>query len=313
MASTTALAPATTTTSTSTTSSPSLRPAWLSPTLYPFAPRTHVTDEGRMSYLDEGEGRPILFVHGTPSWSFEWRHAIASLRSSHRCIAPDHLGFGLSDKPRNAAYAPADHARRLRALVQALDLRDLTLVVHDFGGPIGLSLALEEPERIASVVVLNSWMWAHADRPAIRRMSSLVASPLGRFLYLWLNASPRWIVPMAFGDRSRLDRQTHQHYLRPFGRRHERLGPWTLGCELAGSDPWYASLWARREVLSRRPLTFAWGMKDPAFGPDYLARWREAFPNARTVEIPGAGHFPQEEAPDLITDAIRFTARTTTT
>lgn len=306
MATTTALAP-------SPSSSPtaplaSTRPAWLSPALYPFTSRFHPTDEGRLHYIDEGTGRPILFVHGTPSWSFEWRHAIANLRAKHRCVAPDHLGFGLSDKPRDAAQTPADHARRLRALVRTLDLRDITLVVHDFGGPIGLPLALEEPERISSVVVLNSWMWAHGDRPSIRRLSQLVASPIGRFLYLWLNASPRWIVPAAFGDRSTLDRETHQHYIRPFGSRGERMGPWTLGRELAGSDPWYASLWAKRHVLSRLPLTFVWGMKDPAFGGDYLARWREAFPRAELVALPSAGHFPQEEAPEVVTQAIRAAA-----
>lgn len=293
------------------------RPAWLNPALYPFASRVHATDEGEMYYLDEGpldesQARPILFVHGTPSWSFEWRHAIAELRRHHRCVAPDHLGFGLSDKPRDAAYAPADHARRLRGLVHALDLRDITLVVHDFGGPIGLSLALDEPERISSVVVLNSWMWAHGDQPRIHWLSRLVASPLGRFLYLWLNASPRWIVPASFGDRSTLDPETHRHYLAPFGHRRERMGPWTLGCELAGSDPWYASLWERREVLSQRPLTLVWGMKDPAFGEDYLARWREAFPHATLVRADEAGHFPQEEAPQRVTAAIEAAARSTT-
>lgn len=284
------------------------RPGWLSPALYPFASRIHATDEGRIHYVDEGKGRPILFVHGTPSWSFEWRHAIASLRRSYRCVAPDHLGFGLSDKPPSAAYAPADHARRLRDLVRALDLRDVTLVVHDFGGPIGLPLALDEPERIAAVVVLNSWMWAHADRPGVRRMSALVASPIGRFLYRWLNASPRWIIPASFGDRSKLDWDTHRHYIRPFGRRSDRMAPWALGCALAGADPFYASLWARREALGQRPLALVWGMRDPAFGPSYLERWREAFPQAETTELPEVGHFPQEEAPEAVTAAIRTAA-----
>lgn len=286
------------------------RPAWLDPRLHPFVPCAHETEAGRMAYVDEGEGPPILFVHGTPSWSFEWRHAIAALRRTHRCVAPDHLGFGLSDKPREAAYAPADHARRLRELVHALDLRDLTLVVHDFGGPIGLPLALDEPERVRSVVVMSSWMWAHGDRPAVRRLSRLVASPLGRFLYLWLNASPRWLVPAAFADRRNLAPEVHRHYVRPFGARHERVAPWRLGCELAGSDPYYASLWERRGALARHPLTLVWGTEDPAFGEDYLARWRAAFPDATLVRVEGAGHFPQEEAPERVTGAIRAAAAT---
>lgn len=285
-----------------------VRPAWLDPALYPFTPREHLTPDGPMRYVDEGRGRPILFVHGTPSWSFEWRHAIAALRGEHRCVAPDHLGFGLSAKPPHAAYAPADHAARLRQLVRALDLQDATLVVHDFGGPIGLSALLDEPERFTSVVILNSWMWAHGDDPGIRRMSRLVASPLGRLLYRWMNASPRWIVPASFGDRGKLTKEIHQCYMRPFAHRDERWAPWRLGCELAGSDPWYASLWERRAVLRSLPVTLVWGTKDIAFGEPYLARWREALPSAEVVRVEGAGHFPQEEAPERVTAAIRTAA-----
>jgi pimeloyl-ACP methyl ester carboxylesterase len=281
------------------------RPAWLDPTSYPFAPHHHPTPDGPLHYVDEGRGRPILLVHGTPSWSFEWRHAITELRSEHRCVAPDHLGFGLSAKPPQAPYEPADHAARLRQLVRALDLRDITLVVHDFGGPIGLSVALDEPERFSSVVILNSWMWPHGDDAKVRRLSRLVASPLGRLLYLWLNASPRWLVPASFGDRSKLTPAIHRHYVRPFERRDERVGPWTLGCELAGSDPWYATLWERRATLRDLPVTLVWGTKDIAFGDEYLARWRAALPEAAQ----GAGHFPQEEQPELVTRAIRAAAR----
>lgn len=284
------------------------RREWLDRSLYPFASHFYDTDGARMHYADEGRGSPILFVHGTPSWSFEWRHAIRELRSEHRCVAPDHLGFGLSDKPRDAAYRPADHAARLARLVRSLDLRDLVLVVHDFGGPIGLPLALDEPERVRAVVIINSWMWAHGSSPSIRRLSRLVASPIGRFLYTWLNASPRWIVPASFADKSKLTREIHRHYTAPFGARHERVAPWVLGCELAGSDPYYATLWERRAALVEKPVTLVWGTRDPAFGSSYLEHWSDALPSARVVRI-DAGHFPQEEAPDAVTEAIRAAAR----
>ncbi|MCB9591753.1 MAG: alpha/beta fold hydrolase [Sandaracinaceae bacterium] len=300
-----------TTTALTTTAGSSLEirgPAWLDRGEYPFAPRFHDSGEGRMHYVDEGEGDPILFVHGTPSWSFEWRHAIAALRGDHRCVAPDHLGFGLSDKPVGGAYRVEDHARRLRAFVEALDLRDVTLVVHDFGGPIGLPLALEGSERIRSVVVINSWMWGHADRPAIRRLSRVVASPLGRLLYLWLNASPRWLVPASFGDRAALTRPIHRHYLGPLDSRDARVAAWTLGCELAGADAFYASAWAKRAALEALPLTLVWGMRDPAFDRSYLERWEQAFGDAEVVRVEGAGHFPQEEAPEQVTAAVRAAA-----
>lgn len=278
-------------------------PAWLDRRLYPFADHFYSAPQGRMHYLDEGQGRPVLFVHGTPSWSFEWRHAILGLRERARCIAPDHLGFGLSDKPAHADYRPEAHAQRLLALVRSLDLSEITLVVHDFGGPIGLPVLLEEPARVRQLVVVNSWAWAHGRDPRIARLSKLVASPLGRFLYLWLNASPRWLVPHSLAQRQGFSQQVHAHYLGPFARRSERQAPWVLGCELAGSDAYYASLWQRRAALSRVPVTLIWGQRDPAFGPAYLETWRDALPHAR-VHALNAGHFPQEEAPSQLLAAL---------
>lgn len=279
--------------------------SWLDTAQYPFSPKGFETPEGTLRYLDEGRGAPILLVHGTPSWSFEWRAQVAALSKTHRVIAPDHLGFGLSDKPADpSVLRPEDHARRLLALVDALDLRDITLVVHDFGGPIGLPVALDRPERVRAVVAMNTWMWAHGDAPRVGRMSRLVASPLGRLLYLWLNASPRWLVPMAFGDRARLTPAVHAHYLGPFAARSSRVSAWALGVALAGSDPFYASLWDRRNALADKPFHLIWGLADVAFGEAYLDRWRAAFPRATVTELAGVGHFPQEEAPDAVSAEI---------
>lgn len=279
---------------------------WLDRALYPFSPREFVTPEGTLRYLDEGAGRPVLLVHGTPGWSFEWRAQVAALAKTHRVIAPDHLGFGLSDKPADpSVLRPEDHARRLLALVDALDLRDLTLVLHDFGGPIGAPVALDRGDRVRAVVVMNTWMWAHADAARIRWMSRLVRSAFGRWLYLGLNASPRWIVPSAFGDRAKLTPAAHAHYLAPFASQGSRLGPWAMGVNLAAADPYYASLWARREALGDKLSQIVWGVADPAFGAEYLSRWRAAFPKATVTALPGVGHFPHEEAPDAVVEAIR--------
>lgn len=279
-------------------------PAWVDRTMYPFRTATFATDDGRMSYVDEGAGKPVLFVHGTPSWSFEWRHAIAALAGRCRRIAPDHLGFGLSDKPLHAPLLPEDHARRLAALVRRLDLRDVTLVVHDFGGPIGLALLDLEPDRIAHVMIVNTWAWPHGDEPRIGRLSRFVGSWLGRWMYTRLNASPRWLVPASFGDRRKLTAAVHRQYLAPFPDASTRTAPWVLGCELAGSDPFYARVWSACSRLAELPLSIVWGMADPAFGAPYLARWREAFPHARVTTLDGVGHFPQEEAPDALLAAL---------
>jgi haloalkane dehalogenase len=278
--------------------------AWLDPALYPFVSRYIEIDGQRLHYLDEGEGEVVLFVHGTPSWSFEWREQIKQLSQHQRCIALDHLGFGLSDKPQNAAYKPEDHARRLVQLVRALDLQRVTLVVHDFGGAIGVAAALAEPERYARLVLLNTWLWSLADQPAVRRISSFVRSFLGRFLYRWLNFSPRVLLPASFAVRKRLSRAVHRHYLAPFPSWRERSAPWVLGCELAGSSAFYAGVWQQREKWP--PLSaIIWGMRDPLLDPSLLAQLEAAFPHAPVTRIQDAGHFPQEEAGDVVTAALR--------
>ncbi|HEU4535289.1 MAG TPA: alpha/beta fold hydrolase [Polyangiaceae bacterium] len=286
-------------------------PAWLDRGLYPFSPRRFRTAEGELSYLDEGAGPPVLFVHGTPSWSFEWRACVRALAPTRRCVAPDHLGFGLSEKPSGPGAArvlrPEDHAARLLALVRRLDLRDLTLVVHDFGGPVGLPVALDEPGRVARLVVVNTWAWPNGDDAVARRLDRLVRSPLGRFLYRWLNISPRVLLPAAFADKRRLTPAVRRHYVAPFARRADREGPYALARALVGSDPFYASLWARRGEFARLPATVVWGGRDPAFGPRHLARWVDALPAASVDRVEAAGHFVAEEAPEAIVRAVAST------
>ena len=154
-------------------------PRWLDREAFPFRSRWMEIPAGRMHYIDEGRGPPILFVHGTPTWSFEWRHLVRALREGYRCVAVDHLGFGLSDRPRSAAYTLEGHAERLRAFVERLGLAQLTLVAHDFGGPIALPLAEEVPSRIARLVVINSWMWSLTDDPEMRRRGRIIKRTRG--------------------------------------------------------------------------------------------------------------------------------------
>jgi haloalkane dehalogenase len=161
-----------------------------------------------MHYLDEGRGPVLLFVHGTPTWSFEFRHLVRALRARYRCIAPDHLGFGLSDRPAHLPYTPEAHAQVLGRFVDRLGLSNFTLVVHDFGGPIALPLALGAG-RVERLVVLNSWMWSFADDPVIRRRARMLSGAFGRFLYRWLNLSLRVLLPSAYGDRRKLTPAIH--------------------------------------------------------------------------------------------------------
>lgn len=273
-------------------------------TLYPFQSRYMEVEGGRMHYVDEGEGPPLVMVHGTPTWSFLYRHLIEDLANTHRVIAMDHIGFGLSEKPEGWDYRPEAHARNLETLIERLDLRDITLAVHDYGGPIGLSYAIEHPENVRALILFNTWMWSLAGTPA-ERMSRIMAGRAGRFLYKRLNFSPRVLVPMLFADRAKLAPEIHRHYTGAFPSPAERHAPWVLARELIGSGDWYESLWRRRERIAEKPALVLWGMKDTAFRADALARWREALAEARVVEFPDAGHFVQEEAPEEAVEEIR--------
>lgn len=277
---------------------------WIDSNLYPYRSRFVDVGPGRVHYVDEGEGPVIVMVHGTPTWSFLYRGLIRDLARDHRVIAIDHLGFGLSDKPEDWSYRPEGHARNLETVIDRLGLRDIALVVHDFGGPIGLAYAIEHPENVRALVLFNTWMWSLRGTSS-ERVSKLMGGPVGRFLYHRLNFSPRVLVKVAFGDKRKLTREVHRHYIDAFPTPASRRGPWVLARELGASSDWYEGLWRRRDRLADKPMLLLWGMKDPAFQPTALERWKGTFPNARTVEFPDAGHFVQEEAPAESARAVR--------
>jgi haloalkane dehalogenase len=247
----------------------------------------------------------LLFVHGTPTWSFEFRHLIKALSSSHRCIAPDHLGFGLSERPVTADYTPEAHADRLRAFVAGLGLDRFTLVVHDFGGPIGLPQALSDRSPVERLILLNTWMWPFDDDPDLVRKGKLAGGAFGRFLYKHANASLRLLMPSAYGDRSKLTKAIHRQYLEVFRDRQARvLVLHALARALLESRDFYARLYSRADRLRRIPALIVWGMKDMAFQPKQLARWHTLLPEAEVCRLESAGHWPHEEEPEEVTRAV---------
>ena len=272
--------------------------------LFPFRSRYVDVGPGRLHVVDEGSGPAVLLVHGTPTWSFLYRRLIADLARDHRVVAADHLGFGLSDRPERWSGRPQDHARNLEVLIERLGLADVVLVVHDYGGPIGLSWALAHAGDVRGLVLFNTWMWSLAGTRA-ERTSRLLSGPLGRFLYERLNVSPRLLVPAAFGDRRTLTPEVHRHYVDAFPTPAERRGPYVLARELAASGDWYRSLWRRRERIADKPALVLWGLRDPAFGSEALERWRATLTRAHFVVFPDAGHFVPEEAPEPVGREVR--------
>lgn len=273
---------------------------------YPFESRWMTLPAGRMHYVDEGAGDPIVFAHGTPTWSFEWRHLIRALSATHRCIAPDHLGFGLSDRPRAAPYTPEWHADNFARFIDELRPSPFTLVVHDFGGPIALPVALRHPELVRRVVVINSWMWSFAGDREMETRGRIAGSLVGRFLYRWVNLSLKTLMPGAYGDRTKLTPEIHAQYLDRFPDRWSRGAVlWSLARALLRSGAFYESLARERSALAGRPVLIIWGMKDSALRPHQLSRWKGMLPTARIVELKEAGHWPHEERQDEVIAALR--------
>lgn len=282
--------------------------SWLDTNLYPFESNYIQLQNGRMHYLDEGRGEVILFVHGTPTWSFLYRHFIEVFSKTHRCIAIDHLGFGLSEKPLDFEGSAQAHSENLTEFIDKLELEQVTLVVHDFGGPIALGWANEHPEKVKQIVLFNSWLWKTAGDPEAQKADRLIRSSLGRFLYLYLNISPRLLLKKGFADKSRLSPKLHRHYLKPFPDKHSRLGLYRIAKSLVGSSDWYRQQWDHLASLEEKPWLILWGMKDDFLKPSYLEKWQYRLPHA-TVKTLDCGHFVQEEATsDALMAMKRFLA-----
>ncbi|MEJ2889535.1 alpha/beta fold hydrolase [Actinomycetospora aeridis] len=278
---------------------------------YPFVTQSVEIGGHRMSYVDEGDrdAPPVLLVHGNPTWSFYYRTLLRSLPArGRRVLAPDHIGMGLSDKPSLQEY-PHTLTRRvadLTAFVDGLDLAGpVSLVVHDWGGPIGLAWAAEHPDRVADVVVMNTgafplpddhglpWMLRAARLPVV---SDVLVRRLGAFSLgaLVLGTGRAWLPGEARrGLLAPYDRPEHRVAVHAFVR-DIPLGP---------DDPAHPVLVRLEErlgLLDARPVQVHWGMKDPVFDADILAHVERHLPRAEIFRYPDAGHYVLEDEPDAI-------------
>lgn len=266
---------------------------WLDTDLYPFESNYLDVEPGRLHYVDEGEGRPIVMLHGNPTWSFLYRYLITGLSDQYRCIAPDYLGFGLSDKPLDWSYRPADHAQVIAALIDSLGLDQFTIIGNDWGGPIGLDYVTRNPKRIHSIVLMNTFMWPAEDLKS-RLFSLLLGNRLSRVLMRRDNFFAKRMMKRLVADETALSDEIHRHYTAPLATPDDREASWVFPREITGSSAWLGDLWSRRHVIGDIPLLLVWGLDDPGLGPA-LGRWQKTFPHAETVEFPTVGHYVQEE------------------
>ena len=275
------------------------------PELYPFESNWFESSVGAVHYLDEGEGQVLWLMHGNPDWSYLYRQMIPELSKHFRCIVPDLVGFGLSTHPDPQRFGamPEDQSAVMRELVEHLDLSDMILMGQDWGGPIGMDIASHMPDRIAGLVMGNTWFWP-SDIFRMKTFSRLSGTRLMQRLILRRNifvtqAMKRSVqVPMTDADL--------RHYADVLPSPAHRRGVAVLPTAIRSAKPWLADLERRvATTLREKPLLFFFGEKDPVLGrPQFLSRWRKEFPAAQVVHLPGAGHFIQHDAPDEIVAAI---------
>ena len=281
------------------------RPDWVDDDLYPFADRWETIGGAQVHFVDEGEGRPILMVHGNPTWSFLYRDVIRGLGGGFRCVAVDLPGFGLSEAPAGYGYKPAEHAAVLAGLVERIGLDDYLLMGQDWGGPIGLAAAGRAPQRVAGLVLGNTWAWSVAGRPAAYVWSHSIGGIPGRYVVEHLNA----FVEVAMRGGARRRRPTGrvlEHYRRPFPTARSRKPTWIFAREVTGSSEFLEQeAAAALSALADRPALLVWGDRDPVLGTPERDRMAERLPRAEVHTLHGAGHFIQEDAPEEIASAVR--------
>lgn len=271
--------------------------------LYPF--ESHALDLGgvRYHYLDEGHGDPIVMVHGNPTWSFYYRDLVKAFRDTHRVVVPDHVGCGMSDKPQVYPYTLAQHVANLERLVLALDLRDITLVVHDWGGAIGFGMAVRHPERIKRMVIFNTAAFHSDFLPLLLGIARVPV--LGDLLIRGCNAFAGLATRLAIAHHERMTPAVRAGYLAPYDSWANRIATLRFVQDIphAPSHPTYPTLQAIERdlpLLADRPVLMVWGMRDWVFTPAFLQTWMKIYPHAEVRRLHDAAHYVVEDAGERI-------------
>ena len=273
---------------------------------YPFTPKSLVINGHTLSFLDEGSGPVIVMLHGNPTWSFYYRKLVLALRSEFRIIVPDHMGCGLSAKPQDYPYTLATHIENLTVLVEHLGLTDFSLMVHDWGGAIGMGFAGRHPEMIRSLVITNT-----AAFPATRipRRIRLCRLPwLGALLVRGLNGFAGPAVRMAVTKKMASD--IARCYLLPYDSWPNRVAihAFVRDIPLVQTHPSWPTLVEvenRLPALQNKPMLILWGGRDFCFNDWFYQEWLRRFPKAQRHYFAEAGHYLLEDADSEITPLVR--------
>jgi pimeloyl-ACP methyl ester carboxylesterase len=284
-------------------------------TLFPFAP--HFFDRGagvRMHYVDEGAGPPVVCVHGNPTWSFYYRNVIQALKVDHRVLAPDHVGMGLSDKPDDAhyAYTLQNRVDDFTHFIKSLDLKEkLTLVVHDWGGMIGFAWAVQHPDQVKKLVVLNTGAFPLPDDKQFPWQLALTRTPLGALLVRGFNAFSKTSTHLSM-TQTRMPENVRQAYIAPYDTWANRIATlrFVQDIPLQPGAPGFNVVKSTADELGNLaevPMFIGWGGKDFVFDDAFLRVWQAHFPKADLFYYADAGHYVLEDAAaDLVPRIAAF-------
>lgn len=277
---------------------------------YPFTPSYLKVKNGYMHFVDKGPEKEqskgtFLMIHGNPSWSYLYRRVIREFSSEYRCIAPDHIGCGMSDKPQWHTGTLEEHVRNLESLILTLDLKNITLMVHDWGGAIGFGAALRHPKRFKRFIVANTsafWM------PYIPFRINICRMPLiGEIALQGLNLFARAATFMAVNKS--MPEKIKKGFLAPYNNWNNRKATldFVRDIPLNKDHPSLGLLLdisRKIKIFKEKPMRIFWGMKDFCFNEKFLLEWEKRFPLAEVTRFDDAGHYVFEDCPETILDEI---------
>ena len=277
------------------------QPDWLDKTEYPFQSHYLSVDGNRIHYIDEGNGPLLLFLHGNPLWSFQYRHIITPLRKYFRCIALDYPGFGLSEARSDFTNSLTGNSMLVERFINTLALTDITLVVFDMSVSIGLGIVVRKQEWFRALVISNGFAWPLTEDPSINRFIKLVASPFFRFLVVNFNMLVRYTVPRL----GQLSKSVQRAYFMPFAEKSRRRHQHDLFRSILNSQEYLLDLKLHLPEIRKFPVLLTFADSDPTYQAGWMERYERIFLNHQSVLIEGSHHFPHEYDPEAMVRAIR--------
>lgn len=283
---------------------------------FPFEPHLKTINGFKMHYVDEGEGEPIVCLHGEPTWGYLYRKFIPPLSKTNRLIVPDHMGFGKSDVPKNLPYTLAQHVDNLTKLLLELDLADITLVGQDWGGPIMFGFAVNYPDRVKRLVIMNTGIGVYPEGARTWVSDMVNNGTYERTLGNLKKTLPN-LLSGGISKKTKITETMIRAYTAPFPDKASCRGAMAFPLDIPvgrnhPSAPFMHSILERRNLLRDKGKIIIWGLKDPVFPRAILDWWLQTYPGIEAHELLEAGHFLQEDAPDEIVRIIhQFLSKTT--